>query len=598
MMIGFAPDTYYDHRFSSSRGNNNGGPISLVNHLLQSGFTGQEILDSGLAVMRKNHSVVPTTILYNNNDTTTVDDTAWQNSTLLMDRFRDRIMVPIVDEFGTNVLGFGGRIIPPPTSNDMMDAPLPPSSNFKAAKYLNSPESVVFEKRNILFNQHLAGKAIRSRSKSAPLLPLILVEGYMDAISLFEVGVRNVAATMGTAISVEQLDQASKTAGCRGGKIVLCFDNDSAGSAAVERLCRNGMLEECIRKNTVSVHVARLPFNITDPADFIETQRKEGTTVQEIATRFCHEVVEKAVDWTVWYIQHLISGYDRDAPRSAAGSFSNVFERIADFLANSFSPAERTKVAYEVAGQLSSVLANDRNSSEVSLSVRIQLESDLIDLAARLSATKEVLQRRIDAASTNTLTTTPQTPITIASFTSGLGPNCIDHHGGKLSRNATRKDLKEASQPLTPIKRGMYKENQVRSSDRVEKNQVRSPGRVEKTLPRRKVQTTRATITRNRKPDFVSVTTHFSGFQFRHQSDMDWLGIQSSKVRILLEQMVRCPSSFLILLSFNRISTKRRKQIRWFWVNFIRRIQQHRVKSKCISIVRALTDTNFSRRLR
>lgn len=519
MMIGYAPDMYYDHRFASSKGSN--GPNSLVNHLLQSGFTSQEILDSGLAVMRKNHSdtSLPTKSTTNINDTS-IGEAVWQNSSsLLMDRFRGRIMVPIIDEFGNNVLGFGGRIIPPPESNEIVAPTSTTGISFKAAKYLNSPESVVFEKRKILFNQHLANKAIRTRGKTAPVPPLILVEGYMDAISLCEIGIYNVAATMGTAISSEQLDQASKAAGFRGGKIVLCLDNDNAGTMAVERLCRNGMVEECIKKNVVSIHVARLPKHIKDPADYIEAQRKSGMTVQQVATIFLDEIVDSAVDWTEWYIQTLISGYDRDAPRNAAGSFSDVFERIAEFLATSLPAAERTKVAYEVAGRLSSILANDRNSTEISLSVRIQLESDLIDLASRLSAAKEVLQRRIDATSTDISTTMSQSSATVSSFIRGLGPNSIGQEG-KLSKNATKSTIQNPSQPLTStIRRGTHNDNKLNSS-----------GQTSESLPRRKVQKTRATISRIREPNFVSVTTHFSGFQFRHQSDMDWLGLQNGKV--------------------------------------------------------------------
>ena len=552
IMIGYAPDTYYDYRLSSCMGNN--GPNSLVNELLQSGFTSQEILDSGLAVMRKNHSV-GTASTKSNVDTgssmpinsvghtniSSINDAVWQNSSLLMDRFRGRIMVPILDEFGTNVLGFGGRIIPTPESDEM---DVPSSSTFKAAKYLNSPESLAFEKRKILFNQHIATKAIHTRGRTSPILPLILVEGYLDAISLWDIGIYNVVATMGTAISTEQLDQASKTAGCRGGKIVVCLDNDSAGTTAMERLCRNKMLEDCIRKNVVSVYVARLPDLIKDPADFIESRRKLGMTVQQIATAFRNEVVETAIDWTDWYVQHLIAGYDRDAPRNSAGSFSDVFERIADFLANSLTPAERTKVAYEVAGQLSSVLATDRNSSDISLSVRIQLESDLIDLTSRLSAAKEVLQRRIDAASADT-TTNSIPPTTVTTFTSGLGPNSIDQDS-KLSKNATRGKAKVS--------------NQVIRRSHTDNKSVVMPAE----LPQRKVQTTRTrartTISRSREPNYVSVTTHFSGFQFQHQSDMDWLGLQSSKVKLSTSSSGKIFQLNFLTLHFPLCSLKRRKR--------------------------------------
>jgi DNA primase catalytic core len=273
MMIGYAPDTYYDHRFIHN--NKVDGPISLVRHLLQSGFTVEEVLDSGLAVVRKNQtpSSLSSAAILNStdsNEVTLLTKSDPIDPSSLMDRFRDRIMVPILDESGANILGFGGRIIPPPPESldDMRMSEK--QQNYKAAKYLNSPESLVFEKRKILFNQHLAQKSIHNNDRTASTLPLLMVEGYMDVISLWEVGIRNVAASMGTAISPEQLDLASITAGTRGGKIVICLDNDDAGNNAIERLCRNGMIEECIRKNVVSIRVARLPKQIKDPADFIE----------------------------------------------------------------------------------------------------------------------------------------------------------------------------------------------------------------------------------------------------------------------------------------------------------------------------------------
>ncbi len=106
------------------------------------------------------------------------------------------------------MLGFGGLILATPEEEQ--------KSGFKAPKYLNSPESVVFLKKYILFGQQSAKVAIQS-------LPyhrrsVVIVEGYMDAISLWDAGVCEVVAIMGTALSVEQLIAASKLVGGKGGK--------------------------------------------------------------------------------------------------------------------------------------------------------------------------------------------------------------------------------------------------------------------------------------------------------------------------------------------------------------------------------------------
>jgi DNA primase len=75
---------------------------------------------------------------------------------------------------------------------------------------------------------------------------VILVEGYMDAIALWGIGVKEVVASMGTAISSDQLASVAKLSGSPGGRVILCLDNDEAGQIAVERLCGNGMLSKLI----------------------------------------------------------------------------------------------------------------------------------------------------------------------------------------------------------------------------------------------------------------------------------------------------------------------------------------------------------------
>lgn len=138
-----------------------------------------------------------------------------------MDRFRGRLVVPIFDRTGSHVLGFGGRILESVTSG----------SDFKAAKYLNSPESIIFQKKEVLFGQHLAeqsdnhvSKNKKSKSESTESErpgALIVVEGYMDAIALWQAGIRETVASMGTAISLEQLESAAGSARKLGGEDIL-----------------------------------------------------------------------------------------------------------------------------------------------------------------------------------------------------------------------------------------------------------------------------------------------------------------------------------------------------------------------------------------
>lgn len=124
------------------------------------------------------------------------------------DVFRNRLMIPILDIHG-RVAGFGGRVMSPE------DEP----------KYLNSAESETFNKRRMLFNFREAVPVARR------LNSVIVVEGYLDAISLFQNGIKNVVASLGTAISAEQIHMLARN--CE--TLYFCYDADAAGQRATLR---------------------------------------------------------------------------------------------------------------------------------------------------------------------------------------------------------------------------------------------------------------------------------------------------------------------------------------------------------------------------
>lgn len=123
------------------------------------------------------------------------------------DKFRNRVMIPIADDRG-RVVGFGGRVL-----------------GDGQPKYLNSPETMLFNKRRLLFGLDRAKKAIREEGK------VILVEGYMDAISLSAAGIKNVAASLGTAFTPEQCRLLLRCTD----EICFCYDSDEAGQRATMR---------------------------------------------------------------------------------------------------------------------------------------------------------------------------------------------------------------------------------------------------------------------------------------------------------------------------------------------------------------------------
>jgi DNA primase len=124
------------------------------------------------------------------------------------DRFRDRIMFPILDGRG-RVIGFGGRVL----------------AGEDGPKYLNSPETPLFEKGRELYGLPQARKAIREHDA------VIVVEGYMDVVGLAQYGVENVVATLGTATTATHVQKLLRAAD----RVVFCFDKDAAGYKAAWR---------------------------------------------------------------------------------------------------------------------------------------------------------------------------------------------------------------------------------------------------------------------------------------------------------------------------------------------------------------------------
>jgi DNA primase len=123
------------------------------------------------------------------------------------DRFRDRIMFPILDRRGRTV-GFGGRVLDDSTP-----------------KYLNSPETAVFHKGREVYGLYQA------REHSRELARILVVEGYMDVVALAQFGIRNAVATLGTAITAEHLGQLFRATP----QVLFCFDGDAAGRRAAWR---------------------------------------------------------------------------------------------------------------------------------------------------------------------------------------------------------------------------------------------------------------------------------------------------------------------------------------------------------------------------
>ena len=159
------------------------------------------------------------------------------------DRFRGRLMLPIHDPRG-RVIAFGGRIL----SAEKTDAP----------KYLNSPDTPLFDKGRTLYNLHRAAPTARTRNR------VIVVEGYMDAVALAAAGIVEAVAPLGTALTEDQIERLWQVAPCP----VLCFDGDAAGQRAARRAIVRALP---LLKPGHSLSIVTLPGGM-DPDDVIKNQ--------------------------------------------------------------------------------------------------------------------------------------------------------------------------------------------------------------------------------------------------------------------------------------------------------------------------------------
>ncbi|CAB1370644.1 DNA primase [Denitratisoma oestradiolicum] len=164
------------------------------------------------------------------------------------DRFRDRIMFPIIDPKG-NVIGFGGRVI-----------------GAGEPKYLNSPETPLFQKGYEVYGLPQARKAIHGEDR------VIVVEGYMDVVGLAQSGVENTVATLGTAATGTNVQKLLRQAS----RVVFCFDRDAAGDKAAWRAMEVSL--EFLVDNK-SVEILQMSGN-QDPDEFVREHGREAFMVQ------------------------------------------------------------------------------------------------------------------------------------------------------------------------------------------------------------------------------------------------------------------------------------------------------------------------------
>jgi len=224
--IGYAPNTW----------------DSLVHWANNAGFVKEELIESGLVKLREEGN--PRSRIY--------------------DRFRDRLMFPIHNDFG-EVVAFSGRILDPKA---------------QGGKYVNSPETPLFSKGNLLFGLHQSKRFIANARQA------IVLEGQLDLITTFEAGIQNVVAPQGTALTARHAALLHRF----GDEVVLFFDADAAGQKAAERAL------EVLFGAGLQVKIGEMPAG-EDPDSLI---RKSGSDAFRAR-------VESAEDFFDFQINHNLS---------------------------------------------------------------------------------------------------------------------------------------------------------------------------------------------------------------------------------------------------------------------------------------------------
>jgi DNA primase len=221
------------------------------------------------------------------------------------DRFRGRIMFPIHNDVG-EVIAFSGRLL---------------KNEEGAAKYLNSPETPLFRKGNVLFGLHKSKRALIEANCA------IVCEGQIDLISLFEAGITNVVAPQGTAFTENQARILKRFVD----EVVLCFDSDAAGAKAAERSL------DALLQNNLIVRVVELPRG-EDPDSLVRREGKE---------KFENRVAS-AQDFFDYWIEREMESADV----SSLGAKMQLARRMAETVSRVHDPLMRGEVVNKASARL------------------------------------------------------------------------------------------------------------------------------------------------------------------------------------------------------------------------------------------------------
>jgi DNA primase len=302
--IGYAPDDWR----------------AIIGYLLKKNYQLNDIKKTGLVIAKQNS---------NTND---------ENN--YYDRFRDRITFPIIDVNG-RVIGYSARIVPDNGNN----SPQIDQHAGKSAKYINSPQSDIYDKSNVLYGLYQAKKAIRSSGY------VIIVEGQMDVVLSHRAGIKNVVAASGTALTDRQVKILKRYTD----KVKLNFDMDGAGQKATKK-----SIQVCLQ-NDIQVKIILLPDEAKDAGELVLADEKSWI-----------KAIEDAVPVMEYYFKTTFEKYNADDIQDRkliVRELLNIIKDIADPIEQAYwikKLAMRSQTDEQLlTSELEKVKLNSRNETKV-----------------------------------------------------------------------------------------------------------------------------------------------------------------------------------------------------------------------------------------
>ena len=266
------------------------------------------------------------------------------NDGKVSDIYRNRIMFPLWDING-KVIGFSGRIY---EGND-------------TSKYINTMETDIFKKGSLLYNYENARKSILDKDE------IIICEGFMDVIRLYTIGVTNVVATMGTAVTKEQLNLIRKLTN----NVILLFDGDKAGEKATLSFI------ELSKENDFNVGIIRLEEDL-DPDDYIIQKGKDKMM----------EHLSKPINSFDYELVNLKNNYNFNNPEDVSKFITSISERISNIEDDVIKDLEIKKISkltnVDVDIIKSKIKTKEKKDIKVEIKPSIKFKENKYDKASKL----------------------------------------------------------------------------------------------------------------------------------------------------------------------------------------------------------------------